>query len=151
MIFFMDYFQWHHDGSLQWDGPLGFLEAPRQVRLRQRMAEGPQAGALSHKAALPPILSYGLTMGEHLSRRNSCWSNQHPLFDVPPDEWLSKYVQWVMENMSHCLHELQGVTPCEADMLAGMVFDALRPQEPPPLDRAVLTSRSAKPQGQGGC
>lgn len=50
---FMDYFQWRQEQSLAWDGPLGPLEATRQVRLRQRMAEGQQAGALSHKAALP--------------------------------------------------------------------------------------------------
>ena len=38
--------------------------------------------------------------------------------------------------------------PCAADMLAGLVFDALRPTEPPHIDRAVLTSKSAKLQRQ---
>lgn len=61
---FGDYFQWRHE----WDGPLGPLEAPCQVRLRQKMADGQQAGAFSHKAALPLILSYGLSMDEHFDQ-----------------------------------------------------------------------------------
>ena len=65
---FAAYFQWRHEQELQWDAPLGSLEALRQVRLCQRMADGQQVGALSHKAALPPILSYGLSMDEHFDQ-----------------------------------------------------------------------------------
>lgn len=70
-------------------------------------------------------------------------------------QWLPRYVQWVMETGWHDLHELQGKTlvcdsqhggPCEADMLAGMVFDSLRPADPPLLRKAVVTPRAAKPQ-----
>jgi len=42
------------------------------------MADGQQVGALSHKAALPPILSYGLSMDEHFDQSqqmNSYGSN----------------------------------------------------------------------------
>ena len=63
--------------SLNWDGPLGPLEATRQVRVRQRMA-GQQAGALSHKAALPPVLSYGLTMDEHYKQAEALLERPTP-------------------------------------------------------------------------
>ena len=77
---FTGYLRWRDQHGLEWDGPLGPMDAPRQVRLRQRMAEGQQAGALSHKAAVPPILSYGLLMDEHFAQA------QHLLQVLTPAE-----------------------------------------------------------------
>ena len=41
--------------------------APCNVRLAQRYAEGQQAGAYSHRAALPPLLQFGLSPDDHFS------------------------------------------------------------------------------------
>ena len=54
---FIDYAEWRSGQHLDWDGPLGPATAPAGVRIRSRTAEGQQAGALSHKAALPPLIS----------------------------------------------------------------------------------------------
>ena len=47
------------------------------MRQRQRHAEGQQAGALSHKAALPPLLSFGLDPDTHFQR--ACLRSQAPI------------------------------------------------------------------------
>lgn len=56
---------WLAERGSAWDGPLGPAQAPAAVRLRQRHTEGQQAGAHSHRAALPPLLPYGLDPDEH--------------------------------------------------------------------------------------
>ena len=65
---FTTYFDWRQARDLEWDGPLGPVNASKIARLRQRHAEGQQAGALSQKAALPPLISFGLEPDEHFSR-----------------------------------------------------------------------------------
>eukprot|EP00435_Cladocopium_sp_Y103_P000499 s5266_g1.t1 len=77
------YVGWRDDRGLSWDGPLALLEAPPRFRLRQRHAEGQQAGALSHKAALPPLLSFGLAMDEHFHQAEGLLQCPTPL-EMPP-------------------------------------------------------------------
>ena len=48
--------QWLRSRGLRWDGPLVPMLASPQQRLLARTAEGQQAGALSGKAACPPLL-----------------------------------------------------------------------------------------------
>lgn len=131
--------------------------APRHPTEADRVPLRARVEELISDGMLPEDCVY-VGQGHHSHRlKRTKWASPFtPGQDVPLDEWLRRYVQWVMETLSHCLHELQGVTlvcdcqhggPCEADMLAGMVFD-VRPQAPAPLDRAVLTARSAKPQRQ---
>eukprot|EP00435_Cladocopium_sp_Y103_P055038 s2532_g18.t1 len=79
----MGYVGWRDDRGLSWDGPLAPLEAPPRFRLRQRHAEGQQAGALSHKAALPPLLSFGLAMDEHFHQAEGLLQCPTPL-EMPP-------------------------------------------------------------------
>eukprot|EP00435_Cladocopium_sp_Y103_P025354 s2906_g6.t1 len=74
---------WFLGFRLSWDGPLAPLEAPPRFRLRQRHAEGQQAGALSHKAALPPLLSFGLAMDDHFHQAEGLLQRPTPL-DMPP-------------------------------------------------------------------
>ena len=62
---FNDYPQWLSSQDVPWDGPLGPQHAPRSVRLAQRMTEAQQSGALAHRAALPPLLPFGLDVDEH--------------------------------------------------------------------------------------
>ena len=53
--------QWLRSRGLRWDGPLVPMLASPQQRLLARTAEGQQAGALSGKAACPPLLPFGLS------------------------------------------------------------------------------------------
>ena len=83
---FLAYFEWRDHLGMEWDGPLGPLESTQALRWRQRHAEGQQGGALSHKAALPPLLSYGLDMEEHFQQSKQlleCYlpMEQSPLLD----------------------------------------------------------------------
>ena len=55
---------WLADQDLAWDGSLMPLLPLPQVRQWQRTTDGQQAGAISHKAALPPLLPVGLTPDE---------------------------------------------------------------------------------------
>ena len=65
---FCDFPRWRDQHDLKADGPLGPHLASTALRQRQRHAEGQQAGALSHKAALPPLLSFGLDPDTHYQR-----------------------------------------------------------------------------------
>ena len=62
---FLDYYQWKVEVGGCWEGPQLPTLAPSTVRLAQRYAEGQQAGALSHRAALPPLLQFGLSPDDH--------------------------------------------------------------------------------------
>ena len=57
--------QWLRSRGLRWDGPLVPMLASPQQRLLARTAEGQQAGALSGKAACPPLLPFGLSCEQH--------------------------------------------------------------------------------------
>ena len=80
---FLDYFGWRHASGLEWDRPLGPLESSRSSRMRQRMSEGRQSGAMSHKAALPPVLSYGLTMDKHFGMAQELLDRLTPTEECP--------------------------------------------------------------------
>ncbi|CAE7846314.1 unnamed protein product, partial [Symbiodinium necroappetens] len=52
----------------EWEGPLVPVAAERQQRFRQRTADGLQTGASTHRAALPPLLPFGLSVDEHFEQ-----------------------------------------------------------------------------------
>lgn len=60
--------QWLRERGAEWDGALGPALAPGAVRLKQRSTEGKQSGAYNQKAALPPVVSYGLTPDQHFEQ-----------------------------------------------------------------------------------
>ena len=62
---FVDYLEWRIQQQMSWEGPFIPLLASPSIRMAQRTAEGQQAGALSHRAALPPLLSFGLDPEVH--------------------------------------------------------------------------------------
>ena len=64
---FTCYGQWRFEEGLEWDGPLNPCMAGGAVRLAMRMAEGKQSGALSQRAALPPLLPFGLDPDDHFT------------------------------------------------------------------------------------
>ena len=53
--------------GLDWSGPQGPAVGPASVRILQRAA-GQQEGALNQRAALPPLVSFGLSDDEHFSQ-----------------------------------------------------------------------------------
>ena len=65
---FSSFPSWLSDCGLDWDQPLGPHNAGRQAMLVQRHAEGQQARAHSHRAALPPLFPFGLTPDEHFQQ-----------------------------------------------------------------------------------
>ncbi|CAE7241467.1 FCPB [Symbiodinium natans] len=62
---FTSFPQWCRAQELPWDGPLLPQMVSAQQRQWQRNAEGQQAGGMAHKAALPPVLPFGLHPDEH--------------------------------------------------------------------------------------
>ena len=79
--------QWLRSRGLRWDGPLVPMLASPQQRLLARTAEGQQAGALSGKAACPPLLPFGLSCEQHfehsLARADEPLpTEQPPLMDL---------------------------------------------------------------------
>ena len=69
-----------------------------------------------------------------------------PGVNVTPDEWLPTLVSHVQENLMTALPELTGKRlacdcalghPCEADVLAGMVFDITQPQAQKPAPQVA--------------
>eukprot|EP00439_Symbiodinium_sp_Y106_P041568 s2353_g5.t1 len=63
---FDSYPRWLKEVGADWAGPCGPALAPQAVRVLQR-ADGQQAGAFSQRAALPPLLSFGLSIDEHFA------------------------------------------------------------------------------------
>ena len=79
--------QWLRSRGLRWDGPLVPMLASPQQRLLARTAQGQQAGALSGKAACPPLLPFGLSCKQHfehsLARADEPLpTEQPPLMDL---------------------------------------------------------------------
>ena len=74
---FSSYVQWREAQGLEWDGPLNPSGGSGVTRLRQRHTEGKQAGSLNHRAALPPLLPFGLDPDEHFEA--ACTIGQYPL------------------------------------------------------------------------
>ncbi|CAE7251852.1 unnamed protein product [Symbiodinium sp. CCMP2592] len=74
--------QWLREQGLRWDGALGPSLSDPACRLMQRTAEGQQAGALSGRAALPPLLPSGLSPDEHF--RQALARGDDPLYTEHP-------------------------------------------------------------------
>ena len=80
---FSSFPEWLSEHDMEWDQPLGPHNASRQTLLVQRHAEGQQAGAHSHRAALPPLFPFGLSPDDHF--KEACRLAQHPLpFEQAP-------------------------------------------------------------------
>ena len=62
------YESWLEERGSPHDGPLPPALAPTQVRLRQRANDGQQAGAFNQRAALPPLLPFGLSVDDHFQQ-----------------------------------------------------------------------------------
>ena len=80
---FTDYLQWCRACGEDWDGPLVPQLVSGQQRQWQRMAEGQQTGAMAHRAALPPVLPFGLSPDEHFELGRQVAHYPTP-FETPP-------------------------------------------------------------------
>ena len=85
--------------------------APRHPTEADRVPLRARVEELISDGMLPEDCVY-VGQGHHSHRlKRTKWASPFtPGQDVPLDEWLRRYVQWVMETLSRCLHELQGVT-----------------------------------------
>ena len=59
------YSRWRFELGYPMEGSSAPHLASSRTRQRQRNAEGQQVGAISHRAALPPLIPFGLTPDEH--------------------------------------------------------------------------------------
>ena len=71
----------------EWEGPLVPIAAERQQRFPQRTADGVQVGASTHRAALPPLLPFGLSVDEHFEQSlhlgtQPLQTELHPVLDA---------------------------------------------------------------------
>ena len=62
---FVTYFEWREAQGLHTDGPLGPARVTRTDNRAFRASGGQQVGAYAHKAALPPLVSFGTSPDEH--------------------------------------------------------------------------------------
>ena len=93
---FLTYSRWLSEHELAWDGVLVPQLPSQQVRHWQGTSDGKQVGAISHKAALPPLLSFGLSPDNHFGQaleraqqpphlsRCPCWTLTSPSQPTSP-------------------------------------------------------------------
>ena len=62
---FSSYADWRYEMQLDMTGPWGPADTSGKLRFGVRVADGAQQGALAHKAALPQLVSFGLSPDEH--------------------------------------------------------------------------------------
>ena len=75
---FRGYLDWRLGEGLLWDGPLDPADSATS-RLLQQHADGRQVGALSHWAALPPLVSFAVSMDEHFTECQRILGEETPL------------------------------------------------------------------------
>ncbi|CAE7730172.1 unnamed protein product [Symbiodinium sp. CCMP2592] len=112
------------------------------------------ASVLREHKSLPPDVIY-VGRGHHSHRLPvTQWASPFvPGHNCGADEWLPLYVEHVLSNLQTDLVQLEGRTlacdcalsqVCEGDLLAGLVFDAGRPQGIPHQGAAGRPRRSAQ-------
>ena len=84
--------EWLAQQGLDWDGPLVPQNASKQGRLLSRHADGQQAGAHCHRAALPPLLPFGLSPDEHFEASLLRAQGALPFEALPPIDDDLKFV-----------------------------------------------------------
>ena len=83
---FDSYTRWLKEVGADWAGPCGPALAPQAVRVLQR-ADGQQAGALNQRAALPPLLSFGLSVDDHFEQATARLRSPMPTEQAPVRCW----------------------------------------------------------------
>lgn len=94
---------WLAKQELDWDLPLVPQNASRQGRLLSRHADGQQAGAHSHRAALPPLISFGLSPDEHFAAALAKAQKPLPFEALPPVDDDLRFVADIYGSSRGCL------------------------------------------------
>eukprot|EP00439_Symbiodinium_sp_Y106_P002518 s4306_g1.t1 len=98
---FDSYTRWLKEVGADWAGPCGPALAPQAVRVLQR-ADGQQAGALNQRAALPPLLSFGLSVDEHFEQATARLRSPMPTEQAPVlDRDLAFAASYTAENRTN--------------------------------------------------
>ena len=112
------------------------LEPPHPQE-RARIPSGGRVKELLHEGQLPAGAIY-VGQGHHSHRLpTTCWKSPFVAgHDCAPDEVMPLYIDHIKRNFGQELHSLLGKTLvcdcaedelCEADVLAGLVFEAHEP------------------------
>lgn len=111
-------------------------------RLLQRHAEGQQAGAMSHKAALPPLLSFGLSIDEHFQQSLTLGHQPLPT-ERPPllddDLWFCAEQHWRPPTELYALRKRAIGAIKELEQRWGPVTAQLRRLQTPAIRRVTAT------------
>eukprot|EP00435_Cladocopium_sp_Y103_P021191 s84_g5.t1 len=132
--------------------------APLAISLGLRPLDPDKASRVPQRACVSDVLVEGslpvghvyVGMGNHAHRlQTTKWRSPWQVgVDCTPQDWLPLYVQYIRETMWDDLSELEGCTLvcdcplsqlCEADLLAGLVFDRLSPEHLPAAHQVVPT------------
>ena len=76
---FLRYTEWRLQAGLPVDEPLGPSHLDKAGRYATRVSAGRQDGAMAHKAALPPVVSFGLSPDAHLKAALEASARPSPL------------------------------------------------------------------------
>ena len=124
----------------EWEGPLVPVAAERQQRFRQRTTDGLQVGASTHRAALPPLLPFGLSVDEHFEQSLHLGTQPlptelHPVLDADllfAAEMNAKHRGALRPMRQHAVGALK-----ELKRRWGSVGARLRAHQPPLLRQAT--------------
>ena len=89
---FCSYSAWLAERGEAWDGPLVPHLAAGAVRQLARIGDGCQVGAMTHRAALPPLLPFNLDPDAHVGRALHRAQQQLPFEDPPVSDLDLEYV-----------------------------------------------------------
>jgi len=89
---FCSYSAWLAERGEAWDGPLVPHLAVGAVRQLARIGDGCQVGAMTHRAALPPLLPFNLDPDAHFGRALQRAQQPLPYEDLPVSDLDLEYV-----------------------------------------------------------
>ena len=89
---FCSYSAWLAERGEAWDGPLVPHLAAGSVRQLARIGDGCQVGAMTHKAALPPLLAFNLEPDDHFQQALQRAQRPLPYEDLPVSDMDLEFV-----------------------------------------------------------
>ena len=104
---FLTYSRWMSEQEPAWDGALVPQLPSQQARHWQRTSDGKQVGAISHKAALPPLLSFGLSPDTHFGQALERAQQPTPFEQVPVLDSDLTFAAYVTSTYRGQLHSLR--------------------------------------------
>ena len=137
---FSSFTQWLHEHDVDWDGPLNPMCASKASRLAARHTERQQAGAHSHRAALPPLLPFGLSCDEHFTLALARATSPLPTEGLPLVDYDLQYAAHVHAKQRGQLRRIrqQAVGALrELKRRWAKISTVLRSYQPPEIQRVT--------------